>query len=155
MLGRRLSILEEKKRRGRPPGSRNKPVPKLLPSSPSRAKDAYQHEDPDTLVAQQLTLLSAAQQSVRERMVDGTWDMRDLAQMATALSKTIEALKRTQDVAEEVSRRMSPEQLLEAAIAKISAQDEATVEYCIRRLREVRRATKKEQTATDALADLE
>jgi hypothetical protein len=154
----------EKRRPGRPAGSKNKRVAKIGPPNPNRPGSDYQYADPETLVARQFTLIDTAQQWLSAEMAaiargEGElagFDIRRLHELSQALSRTIESLKRSSDCAEEMAKRLSPEQLLEAAIKKIEAQDRATVEYAIKRLREVRRDISEEapQTATSAIAEL-
>ena len=48
--------------------------------------------------------------------------------------RTIDALKKSSDLAEELARRMTPAQLLEAALRKVEGQDLATLTYAIKRL---------------------
>jgi hypothetical protein len=154
----------EKRKPGRPAGSKNKRVAKIGPPNPNRPKSDYDHADPETLIARQFSIIDTAQQWLKSEMeliargegeIAG-FDVRRIHELSQALSRTLESLKRSADLAEEMAARMSPEQLLEAAIKKIEAQDRVTVEYAIKRLREVRRdiTTEPDQTATSAIAEL-
>lgn len=160
----------EPRKRGRPPGSKNKRVARIGPPNPARPRADYQHADPDTLVARQFSIIDTAQQWLRAEMeavargegqVNG-FDVRRIHELSQSLSRTVEALKRSSDCAEEMAKRLSPEQLLEAAIRKIASQDRPTVEYAIKCLRELRRdmlaPDTEEQSAVSAietLADLD
>lgn len=134
----------DKPRRGRPPGSRNRPKDdRLVPPSTSPLED-IRPVDPDSLVARQLTLLDWAQQALRNEMkkamqAKGEWidgkDIEKLADLSQAIIRTIDALKKSSDLAAELASRMTAEQLLEAAIRKIEGQDLATLNYAIKRLR--------------------
>lgn len=140
----------DKPRRGRPPGVRNKKkdvhgeaVPRLVPPSSQPLED-YRHVDPDTIVSRQLTMLDWAQQAMRNEMkramqAKGQWiggdDIAKLEKLSQAIVRSIDALRKSDDLAKEMASRMSPEQLLEAALAKIEGQDLATLNYAIKRLR--------------------
>jgi hypothetical protein len=160
-----VEVTTPRKGPGRPKGSRNKRVSKIGPPNPQREKSDYEHADPSTFVSRQLSLIDTAQRWLRDEMTAiaageeelAGFDIRKLHELSQALCRTVEALKRASDVAEEMVKRMSPEQLLEAAIQKIAAQDRPTVEYAIKRLRETRRdmsPVDEEQPAADAIADL-
>ncbi len=139
-----------KPRRGRPPGSRNRPkdehgesVPPLRPPATVPLED-YGHSDPDTIVARQLTMLDWAQGALRNEMKramqgKGQWiqyeDIAKLEKLSMAIVRAIDALGRANELATEMASRMSAEQLLEAALKKIEAQDIATLNYAIKRLR--------------------
>lgn len=137
-----------KPRRGRPPGSRNRPKDddghvRLVPPSHTPLED-IRPVDPDTIVARQLTMLDWAQQALRNEMkkamqAKGEWiaagDIEKLADLSQAIIRTIDALKKSSDLATEMAARMTAEQLLEAAIKKVESQDIATLNYAIKRLR--------------------
>lgn len=175
----------DKPRRGRPPGVRNRPKDELGVSIPparlrapsTKPLEDYDHADPDTIVSRQLTMLDWAQQAMRNEMkramqADGKWisaeDISKLEKLSQAIVRAIDALKRSDDLAKELSARMSPEQLLDAAIKKVEAQDIATLNYAIKRLRAHRERIApvggmdkiqmgegpKLSTASDAIADL-
>lgn len=162
--------IELKPRRGRPPGSRNKPetTSPLTPPSFEALAD-YKSADPMTIISRQLAMLDWAQQACRIEMQRGMqksgvrFDAKDidkLAGLASAIVKTVDALKKSTDLAEELAKRMTPEQLLEAALAKVEAQDTATIAYAIKRLRAHRERIAPPtrlpyQSASDAVAGLE
>lgn len=166
----------DKPRRGRPPGVRNRPKdePRLRAPSTKPLED-YDHADPDTIVSRQLTMLDWAQCAMRNEMkramqAKGTHissdDIAKLEKLSMAIVRAIDALKRSSEMASEMASRMSPEELMEAAIKKIEAQDLATLNYAIKRLRAHREriapvgGMDKIQmgdsldTATNAIADL-
>lgn len=138
------------KRRGRPPGVRNRPkdengdpIPRLVPPS-SKPLEDYRHVDPDTIVSRQLTMLDWAQQAMRNEMKramqsKGEWistdDITKLEKLSQAIVRGIEALKRCSELTDELASRLSAEQLLEAAIKKVEGQDLATINYAIKRLK--------------------
>lgn len=126
-----------KRGRGRPRGSKTRRGLELpaLPDSSVPNLD-YQHADPDTLVSRQFSMIQWAQQALHERAVKSrTMDPHELEKVTNALVRCIDALKRSSDVADEMSKRMTGDQLLEAAMKKIEGQDAATVRYSIKRLR--------------------
>lgn len=137
----------EPRKRGRPPGSRNRPkVPRLVPPSTVALED-YRYCDPEALVARQLSMLDWAQQAMRNEMKramgeTGEWvtfeDVQKLEKLSNSIVRAIEALKRSTDIASELAARLTPEQLLEAAIKKIEGQDLATIDHAIKRLRKHR-----------------
>jgi hypothetical protein len=134
------------KKRGRPKGSRNVPHlarPILTPPA-SDVKGDYKHADIDTIVSRQLSMLDWAQQALRNEMMRAYQakgvsisidDLEKLDRMSHAIMRGVDALKKSQDLAEEIAKKLSPEQLLDAAIAKIEAQDIKTLKWAIRRLR--------------------
>jgi ABC-type phosphate transport system auxiliary subunit len=65
-------------------------------------------------------------------------DTKRLMDMSNALVRAVVALQKVSHVAEELSKRLTPEELLEAAIKKIEGQDIKFVEYAIKRLRLVK-----------------
>lgn len=138
-----------RRKRGRPPGAKNKPkpeisapMPRLVPPS-STPFDDYRHADPGAIISRQISLLDWAQQALRnemmgaraaERMVDNRHVER-LEKLSNGILRAIDALKKYDGLAEELMKRMSPEQLLDAAVRKIEGQDLATLNAVIRRLR--------------------
>lgn len=133
--------MEEAKLRGRPKGSRNKE--REVPPGQKPMAD-YRHADPDSLVSRQLGLIDWAQQALRNQLkTEGlrpgslctVADVSMIEKLSSSLVRAIDALKKSADVAEEMASRMSPEQLMEAALAKIEGQDLPTLNYAIRRLR--------------------
>lgn len=151
----------DSRKRGRPPGSRNK--------IRGRALSDYAHSDPDTICARQLTMLEAAQKALQrdlEKMVSGEekWvDVKNilaLEKLSNAIVRGIEAMKKSADLADELASRLTPEQLLEAAIKKLEAQDLPTLKYAIKRLRAKRESLMptapavETDTAAAAIAEL-
>lgn len=170
------------KRRGRPPGSRNKqkePEQRLAPPS-STVKADYRHVDLSAMVERQAALIDWAQQAVRNEMNramgnKGTFiderDVKKLSELSNALVRCLEAIKKADDLEELIKGRLSGEQLLELALQKIEGQDIATLNYSIKRLRAHReriapidgldkmhmgepKGPPKELTASDAIAEL-
>ncbi len=131
------------RKRGRPKGSKNAPV---LARPPSRAAGAdYAHADIETIISRQLSLIDWAQQALRNEMMRAyqgkglsiqSTDLNRLETLSNTIVRTVAGLKASSDLAEEIAKRLSPSQLLEAALQKIEAQDRATIRACIRRLRE-------------------
>lgn len=131
----------EPKKRGRPPGVRNRP--RVTPESTTPKAD-YHYPDPNAMVARQLSLLDWAQQATRNEMqramaAKGNHvmdvDVARLEKLSSALVKSIHALRQVSDLADELSKRLTPEQLLEAALKRVEGQDAATLRYAIKRLR--------------------
>jgi len=163
----------DKPRRGRPPGSRNK-KDRLAPPANQAPLEDIRPVDPDTIVARQLTMLDWAQQAMRNEMkkamqAKGEWisseDVAKLEKLSHAIIRTIEALKKSSDLASEMASRLTADQLLEAAIRKVESQDIATLNYAIKRLRAHRERLApvggfdkiqmgEVATATDAIAEL-
>lgn len=168
------------KKRGRPPGRRNKPAlvrpedeARLIPPS-SKPHADYQHPDPDALVSRMLSLLDWQMQALRNEMTRAyqakgvSIDVKDierLEKLSNTLNRSINAMKGASDLAEELAKRMTAEQLLEAAAKKIEGQDAATLRYFIKRFRahleRVSPATHNDRkqmgdaTGADAIAALE
>lgn len=100
--------------------------------------------DPEHLIEQQLQLLADVQGALAddfrraresgEKWVDAKFIM-SLGRHSQAIAKSVESLKKSSDVAEEMAKRMTSEQLLDAALRKIESGDTATLNYAIRRLR--------------------
>lgn len=65
-------------------------------------------------------------------------DISKLAELSNAIVRAVDGLKKYDGLADELQRRLSPKQLLEAAIKKIEGQDIPTLNYAIRRLRAYR-----------------
>lgn len=166
------------RKRGRPKGSRNKssllPPPRMVPPVPGGSHgDDYRHADIGTIVSRQITMLDWAQQAVRNEMkraLAGTGlhlqhkDLEKLEKLSNAIVRAVDALKKSSDLAEELSKRMSPADLLEAACQKIEGQDLPTINYFIKRLRAYRERIAPVNgidkmvmgdRATDAIASLE
>lgn len=130
--------MDTPKKRGRPPGVRNREVPPA-----TKVKGDYIAADPDTIIARQLSMLNAVQGMLRNEIqaaVDADeWvdsrTVQSLEKMSNAIVRAIDALKKSTDLADELASRLTPEQLLDAALKKIEAQDVATLNYAIKRLR--------------------
>lgn len=134
---------------GRPPGARVERPEGVLPGLPrklvtGKSKRDFQYPDPDTIVARQLSMLSIAQQAVRNEMLTGTQsegtrmraeDILKLEKLSSAIVRAIDALKKTSDLTGVLSSRMSPEELLEAALVRVEGQDVPTIRYAMKRLK--------------------
>lgn len=174
--------VKPKKKMGRPPGTRNghklTPLAKLPRWSNyiSPPKMDYRYEDIETLVARQLSMVGLAQDRIREEMIgvnkDGderymgdkivtTEDIERLLDLSATLVRSIDALQRCTKVAEELKSKLTPEQVLEAAIKKIESQDLNTLSNIIQRLARFRKKNPsnnkymKTVAAADSIADLE
>jgi hypothetical protein len=142
------ATLNPPRKRGRPPGTKNKPktVPepsgeRLVPPSKSPGLD-YRHADPDALIARQFSLIDWAQQALRNKMMtysEGVaidpHDIKKLMELSNALARNLEGMRKHADLAEEMAKRLTGKQLLEAALRKIEGQDLATLNECIKHLR--------------------
>ena len=120
------------------------------------------------MVARQLTLLQWAQRACaneQAQLSDGYQvseeHIEKLLKLSTGLDRAIGALARSSKLAEELAARMTPRQLLDAALEKIEAQDEPFITYVIRRLKAQRQRLTNRQyveaetdTAVGALAAL-
>ncbi len=168
-----------KRKRGRPKGSRNKvsvlPKTRLFTGAVSPGVgDDFRHSDISTIISRQFSMLDLAQQAVRNWMVAasatqeglhvGEGDISKLEKLSNAIVRAVDGLKKSSDLADEMSKRMSPEQLLEAACQKIEAQDLPTLNYFLKRLRAYRDRLEAQapavtvasaaDRATDAIASL-
>ena len=148
------------KKPGRPKGSRNREKPKRDYTA-----------DPDTLIARQLAMLEMAQGALRDdmqRMLTGDekWVRAEhvtaLERLSNAIVRSIDAMKKSAELYDELSSRLTAEQLLEAAIKKLEGQDRPTIRYAVKRLRARLEVLEAEQavvpltdTAADAIAGLE
>lgn len=146
---------EQPKRRGRPPGVKNKPKAPTPPDewvkpSPvlATAFDDYTVTDPLTMVSRNYAMLDWAQEALRNEMKKGLsanngarlaeQDAAKLVDVSNALLRTLDGHKKAIELAKRLSEDKSPAQLLEIAIRKIEAQDLATLQAIIKRLREHR-----------------
>jgi len=151
-------VITLKRRPGRPKGARNKPkdgeirrpLTKAAPGLTSSLANTggslsdYHHADPDALVSRQLRMIDTAQRVLVKSMeqnfarpefnVDHL-DITRIEKLSNALVRAIEALKKSSDLADELSKRKTPEQLLEIALKKIEGQNLPTLNYAIKRLR--------------------
>ncbi len=134
-----------RRRRGRPPGVKSKTFTRPLAASSSEQRDRtdgrltppssvalgdYRHADPETIIARQFTMLDWAQQATRnemQRAMQGKGlhiavnDIEKLEKLSNAIVRAIDALKKSADLADELSKRLTPEQLMEAALKKRAA----------------------------------
>lgn len=140
---------DTKPRRGRPPGRRNipslaSPIKILTPPASEPFAD-YKAADPETIIARQLSMIDWAQQALRNEMMRAyqakgvsiaAGDLSKLETLSNTIVRTVAGLKASSDLAIELAKRLSPEQLLDAALAKIESQDRATLRAAIKRLRQ-------------------
>ncbi len=170
-----MDATTEKPRRGRPPGVRNRPAlerPILTPPSSKPGAD-YHHADPETIIARQLSMIDWAQQALRNEMMRAyqakgvsiqTADLHRLETLSATIVKTVQGLKASSDLALELAKRLTPEELLDAALSKIESQDRATLRAAIKRLRNYMdklgpvshgdRQAMKDETSGEAIASL-
>lgn len=132
-LSKLLEDEAPRKRRGRPPGSRNRVG---VAQSPVDAGPP----DVDTILNDQLRTIAAAQKQMASDTRDGFTEgqLRRLHALAAATVRAVEAMARAAKVKQELAERMSPAQVLEAAIQKIEQQPIETINAVIRRLTKVR-----------------
>lgn len=130
------------RKRGRPPGAKNRPKLEIGLPSLGDALDDYRHADPGAIIARQLTMLSDAQEHLRREMHAARKDLgidykfiERLEKLSSGILRGIDSLKRYDGLAEELQKRMSPAQLLDAAVRKVEGQDLATLNAVIKRLR--------------------
>lgn len=168
---------------GRPPGRKN--GNKLVPlgkiskwdNYTTPPKMDYRHEDIQTLVGRQLSMVGLAQDRVRQEMLGTTDDgqpgrisktitiddVERLNDLSNALVRSIDALQRATKVAEELKDKLTPEQVLDAAVEKIKSQDLATLTEIIKALDKHRKrdprhnksAVTRTVAAADSIASLE
>lgn len=153
-----------KKKRGRP-----KKPPSLAPPAWRKPLSEIQHADPRTLVDEMLVIAEWMQSSFKEtirRKLAGSEpkgilleDVKVFEMMTSTLASAVRTLKSVDDVAEEMSSRMSGEQLLEASLKKLEAQEPQTIRWAIKRLRLAldrysTEAAPQVTTASDAIAEL-
>lgn len=154
------------KRRGRPPGKKNEPS--LAPPGWRKPLAEIQHADPRALIDEQLVIAQWMQKSIKETIrlrITGDKaqgilmaDVKAFEVMTGCLATAIRSLEKVDAVADEMSRRLSAEQLLEAALKKIESHEPQTIKWAIKRLkaRLELAATPRAPlvTASDAIADL-
>lgn len=161
-----------KRKVGRPPGSRNgnklKPLGKLVKwdSYTVPPKMDYRHEDIETLVGRQLSMVGLAQDRIRDEMLGNTADGKQasiaksitiddverLNDLSNALVRSIDALQRATKVAEDLRKKLTPEQVLDAAVEKIKAQDIPTISEIIRILDKHRKKDPRHNSAAKTIA---
>lgn len=159
--------------------------PREVPPTASMQQD-FAHADPATMLSRQLSMISWQQQALRIKMMGGVKsdetalkdircggkityaeDTKELLDLSNALVRAIDGMKKHSDMANELAQRMTAEQLLELAIAKIEGQSLPTISYAIKRLRAKREALgpvgglerhsigyTEDSKATDAIASL-
>lgn len=136
----------------------------------------YRYEDIETLVGRQLSMVGLAQDRVRQEMLGATIDgkpgkishcitlddVERLNDLSNALVRSIDAMQRATKVADELRSKLTPDQVLEAAIQKIMAQDTTTLADIVKRLTYRRRKDPKSAqhmnktvAAADSIASLE
>lgn len=150
---------EIKRKRGRPPGSKNKkpaeeksPEQKMLERvvAPSSVPmDDYRHADPMTLVGRLYSIVDWQSQALMNEMRTalGTrggnklseLDVLKAKELGTGLEKALASHKRAVEVAKSLKGTKTPEEYLRLAIDKIKAQSLATISEIIKELREHRR----------------
>jgi hypothetical protein len=142
--------------------------PSLAPPGWRKALAETQHADPRTLVDEQLVLAQWMQNSFKEhirQLLTGSQpkgitlaDVKAFEVMTSCLATAIRTLEKVDAVADEMSRRLTGEQLLEAALVKIESHEPQTIRWAIKRLKARLELTTTKSaplvTATDALADL-
>ena len=131
-----MEVTPPKRPRGRPPGSPNRPKFRRPVDPTDETPGAYLHADPETLIARQFAMVEWAQDSLRANALkDGSVDAVSMEKVTNSLVRAIDALRRYSQMADALSERMTAEQLLEAAVKKVEAQDAASIRYTIKRLR--------------------
>jgi hypothetical protein len=127
------------KRRGRPPGVKNR----VVPADPVRLAN-IEHTDPLTLCERQFVVAewmqSAFRDELRRRMGTSSVaismdDVKRFEGISIALDRAVKTARAALDTAEELAGRMTAEQLLEAALKKIQAQETSYVRYAMKVLR--------------------
>lgn len=127
---------------GRPKGSKTKSK-SLAPPAWRAAAAEIEHSDLQTLVDRQLVLAEIMQGSLREEIRRrlnakeslNLEDVRRFETMTQALHRCFQTLKGSGELAEEMAARMTGQQLLQAAVDKLCAQEPNTVRWAIRVLR--------------------
>lgn len=173
-------IDKPKKRRGRPPGSKNRvdvpppaPLPRAVPPGYDPMDD-YRAPDPLTMVARNYAMLDWAQQALRVQMKIGLGakeglrvseeNVAELVSISNGLERTMNAHKKAMDLADSLSKNKTPKELLDIAVAKIKGQDLPTLQAIIKDLRKhreqlapvnKREANLMDGTAAQAIAALE
>lgn len=144
------------------------PKPSMAPPGWRKPLAEVQHADPRTLVDEQLLLAqwmqSSFKETIRKRLAGSKpqgillEDVKVFEQMTSCLATAIRTLEKVDAVAEEMSKRLTGEQLLERALVKIESHEPQTIKWAIKRLR-ARLELKNTKaaplvTASDAIADL-
>lgn len=163
------------KRRGRPPGAKNKakpiavdvpletptpvsPTGRLMP--PSSVPFEGYNADPLAIATRQFAILDWMQQALRNEMkaamqAKGKWisidDIEKAERLSNGIVRGMDALKKAVGAAEEMKKKLTPAQMLEHSIKTIEGQDMATQRAVIKRLR-AHIATLAPQTGLDVHA---
>jgi hypothetical protein len=138
-----------KKKRGRPPGVKNKPKgspeDRLMPPSLVPFED-YKHPDPLAMVSRLYTECDWAMQALSNEMKKGLGhkegqrvsfeDAEKLARVAASLEKTIVTHGRALKLMAQLRADKTPEQMLRIAINKIKGQSLATQRAILVELKE-------------------
>lgn len=140
--------MEEPKKRGRPPGAKNKPKPyeadRLMPQS-TIPFDDYKHPDPLAMVSRLYTECDWAMQALHNSLRKGMGhasgervsleDSEKMARVAASLEKAIVTHGRAIKLTQALQSQKTPAELLEIAIKKIEGQTLATQRTILQRLR--------------------
>ncbi len=132
-MAKKFAGTEPPKRKvGRPKGVKNRQPKHVAPA----------HTDPTTLIERQFGLAEMMQSSFAAEMAgrapDAPVSEVDVDRFATitqALSRAVDTLRKADNMAEAMEKRMTADQLLEAALRKLEAQDARTIKYAVKRLR--------------------
>lgn len=145
-----------------------KPEPSLAPPGWRKPLSEITHADPRTLVDEQLVLAEWMQKSFKEsirRKLAGAKpegitfeDVKVFEKMSAILADAIRTLEKVDAVADEMSKRLSAQELLDRAIQKIESHEPQTIKWAIKRLKakldlKAPKATPL-ATAADAIASL-
>lgn len=131
-------------RRGRPPGSGARSTEPAREATPAFTVKLNYAVDPTKIVTRQLTMLGWAQQCIRDEFArrmnskNPSVEQAEIVQLeklSNGILRAIEAMRRSEELTEEIANKLSPDQLIEALLKKLERQDAATVKYAIKRLR--------------------
>lgn len=140
LAARMAEKFPERKKPGRPKGSKGR-VP--VPIEAIRRAN-IQHSDPSTLIERQFVIAEWMQAAFREeirRRMEGPGivleadDVKRFEGITVALQRAVNTLKQSSDMADALAERMTADQLLDATLKKIEAQEPAFVRYAIKRLK--------------------
>lgn len=125
---------------GRPKGSKGRLA---VPSEVIRRAN-MQHSDPSTLIERQFVIAewmqAAFREEIRRRMEEPNIvldadDVKRFEGLTMSLNRAVNTLRQSADLADELASRMTADQLLDATLKKIEAQETAFVRYAIKRLK--------------------
>ena len=131
---------KEKRKPGRPVGSKGRHE---LPTQVLRRAN-IRHADPSTLIERQFLIAEWMQAAFREEMrrrMEGPGiileqdDVKRFEGLTMSLNRAVNTLKQSADLADELASRMTADQLLDATLKKIEAQEPAFVRYAVKRLK--------------------